>query len=160
METITRYGDVGPPERHLKFGGVEIKVVEGQELAFAPVTDYLDAFLAAKFFNQEQYNAVYLLIRDYQIGSLYKWKIVKEYLRSQGLSDEDADREREEARRNFNVVIRYNHEFVKLANIAHLVIGSIGVYIPPIWKLQQLSDRLVTFYKNNERIKLEEAYDN
>lgn len=152
---ITRYGDIGTPQRHAKFGGVVIAVIDGQELATVGATDYLDAFLKAGIFNQDQYNSTYQLIRDYQVGFLFKWKIVKEYCRAAGLPCETADIEREEARRNYNAALRYNPEFSKLSDIAHLLLEHVGVYIPPPWKLRKLADRLTNFYCNHQRIVIE-----
>jgi hypothetical protein len=149
MQVITRYGVGATPERKMKLGGVSVTIVDGQPISFVGATDYLDAFLQSGIFNQQQYNSVYQLIRDYQIGCLYKWKIIRDYYHSCGLSTQDADSEREKARKDYAAAIKYNHEFTKLSNIAHLLLEHIGVYLPPAWKMQQLADRLTYYYKNN-----------
>lgn len=145
-EKITRYGDIGTSERHSKFGGVKVTVIDGQPVAICGITDYLDAFLIGKIFTQEQYNAVYQLVRDYQIGFLYKWRVVKEYIRSAGLSEEEAEEQRESARINFNAALKHNPEFMKLANFAHLLLDAHVMDVAPTWKLVQLADRLIKFY--------------
>lgn len=147
-----RKTDIGTPERHKKSYGVFLTDVDGELLSVVGATDYLDAFRHKGYFNEDQYNSVYQLIRDYQIGVLYKWKIVKELCDAHGLSHEDAEVEREEARRNYNAAVKYNPEFTKLSNLAHLLLEQVGVYIPPIWKMQKIADRLTYYYCNNKRI--------
>lgn len=151
---ITRYGDVGTIERHAKFGGVTEDVVDGQPRARC-IESYLDAFLEAKVFNQEQHSSVYQLIRDYQKGYLWQFRMVREYCDAHGLTNMDADMERELSRRSYDAAIRYNQEFTKLSHIAHILLEQMGVYIPPVWKLQQLADRLTKYYCNCPRIELE-----
>lgn len=153
MEAITRYGDVGTPERHAKFGGVRETAVDGQ-LRGKCIESYLDAFLENRIFNQEQHSAVYHLIRDYQKGYLWEWQIVHNYCDAHGLSHSDAEIEREVARKSFDAALRYNSEFSKLSNLAHILLEHIGVYIPPPWKLQQLADRLIKYYCNCPRIEI------
>ncbi len=150
MEIITRYGDVGTPERHNKLCGVAETVVDGQ-LHGKGIESYLDAFLEFKIFNQEQHNVVYQLIRDYQKAYLWEWRIVHEYCDAHGLSSSDAELEREIARKNYDAALKYNYEFAKLSGLAHLTIGQMGVYISPEWKLKQLADRLIKYYCNHER---------
>lgn len=162
-DVIAKYGYIAPKERYEKFGGVCETKVDGQ-LHAKGIESYLDAFLESKIFSQEQYNSVSMIIRDYQIGCLYKWKIVRDYLKSAGLSEEDANREREECRKNFYAAIKYNGEFIKLANIAHVLLEHADYYeipeqkdcyFPGKTKLQHLADRLTKFYCTNKRIEME-----
>lgn len=143
---ITKYGDVGTKERHIKFGGIRSTLVDGQPCGVSEAEDCLDVLLLAKAINQSQFDACFQLCRDYKIGCLYKWKFVKSHLRRAGLSAEEAEEERERCRRDFNSAIRYNSEFIIIANLTHIVLGQVGVRIPAPWKIQQLSDRLIKYY--------------
>lgn len=156
MEEIKKYSDTGTKERHRKHGGVRVTNVEGQ-LNCKGIESYLDGFLEYRIFTQEQHNSTYQLVRDYQVGCLYKWKIVRDYLNKAGASECDINRIQEEARKNFDAAIRYNGEFIKLANLAHLLLEHTGVAIPPAWKMQQLADRLTKFYRNHDRITLKDT---
>lgn len=147
MEKIIKYGDVGTPERHRKFGGVQEDNIDGQLHAKAKAEDCLDVLFLARVINQEQFNASYQLCRDYKIGCLYKWQRAKEYLRSAGLGPEEAEEERERSRKAFCAAIKYNPEFITIANLTHIILDQIGVRIPAPWKMQQLSDRLIKYYK-------------
>lgn len=147
MELITRYGDVGTQARHKKFGGVVEDNIDGQMHARVKAEDCLDALLVAKVISQEQFNACYQLCRDYKIGCLYKYRIVKDYLRSTGLNAEEADEERERSKKAFYAAIKYNNEFIIISDLTHIILEQIGIRIPAPWKMQQLADRLIKYYK-------------
>lgn len=153
MENITKYSDVGTPERHKKFGGVYKDNVEGQIRARVHAEDCFDVLLIGKVINQEQYNACFQLSRDYKIGCLYKWKKAAEHLRGSGLSQEEAEEERQRAKLAFYAAIKYNPQFTRISDMTHIIIDQIGFSIPAPWKIQQLADRLIKYYKGVGRNK-------
>jgi hypothetical protein len=151
-KAITKYGDIGTPERHRKFGGVRQDVVDGQKRGKG-VENYLDVFLELKIWDMKQYNAAYTLIRDRQKGYLWEWKHVREYGSSGGIAitREEFEEERDKARKAYDAALRYNREFGIIGDFANIVLEEIGVRIPSVWKLQQLADRLIKYYAINQR---------
>lgn len=153
--SITKYGDVGTPQRHVKFGGVIETNVDGQ-LRGKGVENYIDAFLEAKIFNQEQFNSAYQLCRDYIIGVARRSNTTMNYNDSHGSATKSLYDMQEEARQCFNHAIRWNPSFLAISALADINIDSdaedkIKKYKTSSEKYQRICDRLTYYYCNFKR---------
>ena len=155
-----KHGDVGTPERHKKNGGIIPCPKEDQDCVQG-FSDWPSLMKERDIIDDEQETAFVQFLRDYQVGTLYKWKTVKSLLKSQGLDEKQAEIEREEARQNHNAVISFNRDLSLLANYGHTTIdeveyGLVGLYLPMGSRLYSLLESLVKFYELNHRIKIKE----
>lgn len=159
-----RYGDIGTPERAIKNGGV-IKAPKGNQDCVIGFSDWPSLFFDRGVIDEDQHASFLQFVRDYNVGIMYKWTVVKSLLKASGLSPEEADVEREEARVNCNAVIRFNPELKSLLNYAHTTLeevenGMVGLYLPLGGRLLKLVEILTKYYKDNHRIKITCMNDN